>query len=271
MRYASFRHVVLSGNLVACRRGDRNLGGGVGHHRNNGAIVHRWHGGSPDRRYVEHRYAVRNRSPWETLSGPGDVVFSADGTLVSLDSEDVSLGVWEPTGPSTVALMFSGLIPVEELGIAGARITIRATLEVAPDGQSFSGDYTAELSGSEAMPTGEYGPDSVTGTRVVVEPMGTPVGPIEELLAQLRGGHRRSPKWWRARRWRRPPRWRHHRQPPPSWRVHPCRYTGDRCQEGSSRLLRRSSKRAARSVWWWSRAWSRWRSRTGRNSAPVAK
>jgi hypothetical protein len=136
--------------------------------------------------------AVRNRSPWETLSGPGDVVFSADGTLVSLDSEDVSLGVWEPTGPSTVALMFSGLIPVEELGIAGARITIRATHEVAPDGQSFSGDYTAELSGSEAMPTGEYGPDSVTGTRVVVEPMGTPVGPIEELwrsFEEATGGH----------------------------------------------------------------------------------
>jgi len=118
----------------------------------------------------------------------GEVVFSADGTLVSLDSEDVSLGVWEPTGPSTVALMFSGLIPAEETGSAGARFTIRATLEVAPDGQSFSGDYTAELSGVEGMPTGEYGPDSVTGTRVVVEPMGTPVGPIEELFGSFEEG-----------------------------------------------------------------------------------
>jgi hypothetical protein len=125
----------------------------------------------------------------ETSSGdPGEVVFSADGTLVSLDSEDVSLGVWEATGPSAVALMFSGLIPAEETGSAGASFTIRATLEVAPDGQSFSGDYTAELSGMEGMPTGEYGPDSVTGTRVVVEPMGTPVGPIEELFGSFEQG-----------------------------------------------------------------------------------
>ena len=38
----------------------------------------------------------------------------------------------------------------------------------------------------------------------------------------------------------------------------------------STRLMR-LSKRAARSVWPWSRAWSRWRRRTGRNSALVRK
>ena len=32
------------------------------------------------------------------------------------------------------------------------------------------------------MPTGEYGPGSVTGTRVVVEPMGTPVGSLEDFF-----------------------------------------------------------------------------------------
>jgi hypothetical protein len=125
----------------------------------------------------------------ETSSGdPGDVVFSADGSVVSVDSDGATLGVWEPTGPSTVALMFSGLIPAEEAGSGGGRFTIRGTLEVAADGQSFSGDYTVELSGVEGMPTGEYGPDSVTGTRVVVEPMGTPVGPIEELFGSFEEG-----------------------------------------------------------------------------------
>ena len=125
----------------------------------------------------------------ETSSGdPGEVVFSADGTLVSLDSEDVSLGVWRATGPSTVALMFSGLIPAEEAGSGGGRFTIRATLEVAADGQSFSGDYTVEVTGVEGMPTGEYGPDSVTGTRVVVEPMGTPVGSLEDLFGGFEEG-----------------------------------------------------------------------------------
>jgi hypothetical protein len=125
----------------------------------------------------------------ETSSGdPGDVVFSADGSVVSVDSDGASLGVWEPTGPSTVALMFSGLIPAEEAGSGGGRFTIRATLEVAADGQSFSGDYTVEVTGVEGMPTGEYGPDSVTGTRVVVEPMGTPVGSLEDLFGSFEEG-----------------------------------------------------------------------------------
>jgi hypothetical protein len=126
----------------------------------------------------------------ETSSGdPGDVMFSADGTLVSVDTEDVSLGVWEATGPSTVNLMFSGLIPAEEGG-SGGRFIIRATLEVAPDGQSFTGDYTVEVTADfeGAPPAGEYGPDSVTGTRVVVEPMGTPVGPIDELFGGFEEG-----------------------------------------------------------------------------------
>jgi hypothetical protein len=127
----------------------------------------------------------------ETSSGdPGDVMFSADGSLVSVDTEDVSLGVWEATGPSTVNLMFSGLIPAEESGSGGGRFIIRATLEVAPDGQSFSGDYTVEVTADfeGAPPAGEYGPDQVTGTRVVVEPMGTPVGPIDELFGGFEEG-----------------------------------------------------------------------------------
>jgi hypothetical protein len=127
----------------------------------------------------------------ETSSGdPGDVMFSADGSVVSVDTEDVSLGVWEATGPSTVNLMFSGLIPAEEAGSGGGRFIIRATLEVAPDGQSFTGDYTVEVTADfeGAPPAGEYGPDSVTGTRVVVEPMGTPVGSLEDLFGGFEEG-----------------------------------------------------------------------------------
>jgi hypothetical protein len=120
----------------------------------------------------------------------GDVTFSADGTLVSVDTDGATLGVWEATGPSTVNLMFSGLIPAEESGSGGGRFIIRATLEVAPDGQSFTGDYTAEVTADfeGAPPAGEYGPDQVTGTRVVVEPMGTPVGPIDELFGGFEEG-----------------------------------------------------------------------------------
>ena len=65
-------------------------------------------------------------------------------------------------------------------------ITIRATVEVAADGQTFTGDYTIEAD-FEGAPPGEFGPGSVTGTRIVVEPMGTPVGSLDDLFGQFEG------------------------------------------------------------------------------------
>ena len=57
--------------------------------------------------------------------------------------------------------------------------TIRASIEVAEDGQSFAGTYTFEppAAFAEAMgaPAGQLGPGEVTGQRVAVEPMGEPV------------------------------------------------------------------------------------------------
>jgi hypothetical protein len=44
------------------------------------------------------------------------------------------------------------------------------------------------VSGVEGAPTGEYGPGQVTGTRVAVEPMGTPVGSLDELFAGFEEG-----------------------------------------------------------------------------------
>jgi hypothetical protein len=55
---------------------------------------------------------------------------------------------------------------------------------VSADGQSWTADYTAELTG-EGLPTGEFGPGSATGTRINVEPMGTPVAPVEALFPDL--------------------------------------------------------------------------------------
>jgi hypothetical protein len=127
----------------------------------------------------------------ETSSGdPGIVMFSADRSVVSLDGEDVSLGVWEASSElGKVNLMFSGLIPAEDGG-SGGRFIIRGTLELSPDGQSFTGEYTVEVTADfeGAPPPGEYGPDSVTGTRVVVEPMGTPVGSLDELFGGFEEG-----------------------------------------------------------------------------------
>jgi hypothetical protein len=116
---------------------------------------------------------------------PFVLAFSADGNVVSLEEGEVSLGVWETTGPTSAALTITQQIPPEEIsGVEGASLIIRATIEVAPDGQSLTADYTVEPGGMEWIPAGtEYGPGHLTGTRVVVEPMGTPDGSLEELFS----------------------------------------------------------------------------------------
>jgi hypothetical protein len=109
--------------------------------------------------------------------------FSADGIYQQVDvGGPVSLGAWESTGPSSAALTF---VQLEEDGGAA---TIRGTIEVNPDGQGFTAEATLEFTGSEGAPTGEYGPGTVTGTRITVEPMGTPVGTLDELFAEFEEG-----------------------------------------------------------------------------------
>jgi hypothetical protein len=114
---------------------------------------------------------------------PFPASFSSDGIYHDSDSEGAGLGAWEPTGPTSAALTMVIVAPEEE---GGGMITIRATIEVGADGQTFTADYTIEASG-EGAPPGEFGPGSVTGTRIVVEPTGTPVGAIEDLFGQFEG------------------------------------------------------------------------------------
>jgi hypothetical protein len=116
--------------------------------------------------------------------GPSTIVgaFSSDGTFVQVEEGDVGVGVWEPTGPTSAALTFTELGSPEE---GGGSFTLRATVEIAPDGQSLTADYTVEVTGVEGVPAGEYGPGTATGTRVVVEPMGTPVGSLDELFGSF--------------------------------------------------------------------------------------
>ena len=76
------------------------------------------------------------------------------------------------------------VVPHREHGSIEDRSTIRSAGEVSEDGQSFTAEYTVELTG-EGAPAGEFGPGSVTGTRINVEPMGTPVAPVEALFPDL--------------------------------------------------------------------------------------
>ena len=63
---------------------------------------------------------------------------------------------------------------------------------MSEDGQSFTAEFTIELTG-EGAPPGEFGPGPVTGTRINVEPMGSLVVPWKPSSAEfdLRG-HRAS-------------------------------------------------------------------------------
>jgi hypothetical protein len=109
---------------------------------------------------------------------PFTAAFLSDGVYVEVNFGDVGIGVWEATGPDTVAMSYSNT--TEE-----GSVTVRASITV--DGDSLSADYTVELHG-ESVPPGEYGPGEVTGTRVVVEPMGTPVGSLDELFGGFEEG-----------------------------------------------------------------------------------
>ena len=45
-----------------------------------------------------------------------------------------------------------------------------------------------ELAGPDGASRGEYGPGTVEATRIAIEPMGTPVGTLEELFARFQPG-----------------------------------------------------------------------------------
>ena len=105
---------------------------------------------------------------------PSLVAFTSDGIYQQADFDGTaSYGSWEATGPSSAAMTFIQQFPGDD-GEFGGSTMIRASIEVNPDGQSFTADYTIEMGGDEGAPAGEYGPGAVSATRIAVEPMGTP-------------------------------------------------------------------------------------------------
>ena len=118
---------------------------------------------------------------------PQLVAFHADGTYHEADADGTTgIGSWEATGPTSFNLTFVEIFPTDDEGSVGMQ-TIRAAGEVSEDGQSFTAEFTVEFTG-EGAPAGEYGPGHVTGTRINVEPMGTPVGSLDDLFGQFEEG-----------------------------------------------------------------------------------
>ena len=115
------------------------------------------------------------------------VSFGADGIYRDTDVVDGrdSYGAWEATGPSSAAVTLVQPFPESDDGDSEGLVKIRAVLEVSADSASFTGEYTLEVEGVAGVPAGEYVPGTVTGTRISVEPMGTPAGPLDELGESL--------------------------------------------------------------------------------------
>ncbi len=118
-------------------------------------------------------------SPDDTTD-PLDLMTVAPGGIVTIVLPDgTAYGPWAATGERSVDATFLASQNDPEAGLVGYA-TIRASIEVAEDGQSFTGTYTIEFPAAMAeamgLPLGQQvGPGTVTGQRIAVEPMGEPV------------------------------------------------------------------------------------------------
>jgi hypothetical protein len=117
----------------------------------------------------------------DPANAPEVTIFTADGAYISVDAEGFpNHGVWEATGERTAGLTI--VSPgMEEEAFAGTFL-VRASIEVDESGDRFTAEYTGEFVAPDGTETGEYGPGTAIGTRIEVEEMGTPAGPIEVLF-----------------------------------------------------------------------------------------
>jgi hypothetical protein len=114
---------------------------------------------------------------------PTLATFGADGIYSQVEADGaVGVGAWQATGGSTADLTFHELD--SENGNYSGMVTIRAAITVAADGQSLTATYTGEYVTADGLSTGQYGPGSATGTKLVAEPMGTPEGPLSALFGE---------------------------------------------------------------------------------------
>jgi hypothetical protein len=91
-------------------------------------------------------------------SEPGVVTFIGPGT-----------GVWEATGPNSVAYTVDLMLADAE-GMPAGRLTVHGTREVSADGQTFTGDYTNVISAPDGTVLFSI-PGVDEGTRLTVETM----------------------------------------------------------------------------------------------------
>lgn len=107
---------------------------------------------------------------------PAFFVFHSDGTYIQ-EEGDIGVGAWEPTGERTAALTILFRFTTEDGGVR--LLKVRASVEVAEDGATFTAPYSLELT----EPDGTISMQDTgvaTGERITVEPLETPATPAAE-------------------------------------------------------------------------------------------
>jgi hypothetical protein len=109
-------------------------------------------------------------------------ILHADGTYVEANADgSVRLGAWEATSPTTANLTIVADARGEDGADAGG-VTIRLTITLNPDGNSYTAEGTLELRAPDGTRSGQAGPATGTATRMVVEAPGPPVLTLDELF-----------------------------------------------------------------------------------------
>jgi hypothetical protein len=112
----------------------------------------------------------------------------ADGTaLVSTPDGSNGQGVWEPTGEFTAIATMS--VVFED----GTRLLARVSIELAPDGQSYTALITNEFFDLSGEGSGEIGPGRAHATRIQVEAPGTPIASFEEYFGESEASPEATP------------------------------------------------------------------------------
>ncbi len=137
------------------------------------------------------------RGAWSVTSDPGDfeysprlAILSADGSAIFVSGEKITgVGRWEPLSETTAAVTFTVVTN------GPAQVVIRASIETAPDGESFTGTFTNEFVFDPAGggTSGEIGPGTLDGTRLAAEAPGTPAMTFEEFFPQPEGTPEATP------------------------------------------------------------------------------
>lgn len=110
------------------------------------------------------------------------VTFSADGTYIQVNNAgQAGLGVWtaDSAETATMTALGSDLSPQT---MPQAITTVRAEIAIDPGTDLFTMIYTVQFDApGDGASSGQLGPATAQGRRLVVEPLGTPDAPLEVL------------------------------------------------------------------------------------------